>query len=244
MASADLGGEALATTDEFFASAQSMLTPGPAVFVPGKYTERGKWMDGWESRRKRGPGHDFCLVRLGVAGEVLALDVQVTAFPLHTRLAHPNTLRQIARIAAFCRRERVRLVHAHDFYSDLVGLAAARLAGVPVITSRRDLGHWLTTAQRRALGVACRLSDRVLANARSVANLVFSPFGRAEVGWETYVPLIQKEIGAACPASSSGFAAALARWQAAHRLKAAGMMDAATFTAMKITTAARTSGQS
>lgn len=73
------------------------------------------------------------------------------------------------------------------------------------------------------------------ANARSVANLVFSPFGRAEVGWETYTPLIQKEIGAACPASTSGFAAALARWQGSHGLKATGRMDAATFTAMKNT---------
>jgi allantoicase len=80
LASAELGGEALATSDDFFASAQSMLAPGPAVFVPGKYTDRGKWMDGWESRRKRGPGHDYCLVRLGVAGEVLALDVDTAHF--------------------------------------------------------------------------------------------------------------------------------------------------------------------
>ncbi len=80
LASATLGGEALATSDDFFASAQSMLAPGPAVFVPGKYTERGKWMDGWESRRKRGPGHDYCLVRLGVPGEVLALDIDTAHF--------------------------------------------------------------------------------------------------------------------------------------------------------------------
>ncbi|RYZ04269.1 MAG: allantoicase [Myxococcales bacterium] len=80
LASAELGGEALATSDDFFASAQSMLAAGPAVFVPGKYTERGKWMDGWESRRKRGPGHDYCLVRLGVPGEVAALDIDTAHF--------------------------------------------------------------------------------------------------------------------------------------------------------------------
>lgn len=80
LASADLGGEALATSDDFFASAQSMLAAGPAVFVPGKYTDRGKWMDGWESRRKRGPGHDYCLVRLGVPGQISALDIDTAHF--------------------------------------------------------------------------------------------------------------------------------------------------------------------
>lgn len=80
LASASLGGEALLTTDDFFASAQNMLAPGPAVFIAGKYSERGKWMDGWESRRKRGPGHDFCLVKLGVPGRVLAFDIDTSHF--------------------------------------------------------------------------------------------------------------------------------------------------------------------
>ncbi len=80
LASSSLGGRALATSDDFFASASGMLEPGPAVFIPGKYTERGKWMDGWESRRKRGPGYDYCLVRLGVPGEVLALDIDTSHF--------------------------------------------------------------------------------------------------------------------------------------------------------------------
>jgi allantoicase len=80
LASADLGGEALATSDDFFAEKENLLRPGPAVFVPGKYTERGKWMDGWESRRKRGPGHDYCLVRLGIPGEVRAVDIDTSHF--------------------------------------------------------------------------------------------------------------------------------------------------------------------
>ena len=42
-------------------------SPGRGVFIEGKYTDRGKWMDGWESRRKRGPGHDWCVLRLGAA---------------------------------------------------------------------------------------------------------------------------------------------------------------------------------
>lgn len=80
LAAASLGGEALATSDDFFAGKENLLAPGPAVFVPGKYTERGKWMDGWESRRKRGPGHDYCLVRLGIAGELRALDIDTSHF--------------------------------------------------------------------------------------------------------------------------------------------------------------------
>ena len=80
LASAALGGVALTCSDDFFASAQSMLAPGRAVFIPGEYTERGKWMDGWESRRKRGPGHDYCIVRLGVVGQVLAFDIDTDHF--------------------------------------------------------------------------------------------------------------------------------------------------------------------
>jgi allantoicase len=80
LASASLGGKALATSDEFFAAAQGMLEPGPAVFIADRYTERGKWMDGWESRRKRGPGHDYCLVKLGVPGQLRALDIDTSHF--------------------------------------------------------------------------------------------------------------------------------------------------------------------
>jgi allantoicase len=80
LASTSLGGEALLTNDDFFASARNMLAPGPAVFVAGRYTERGKWMDGWESRRKRGAGHDYCLVKLGAPGQVLAFDIDTSHF--------------------------------------------------------------------------------------------------------------------------------------------------------------------
>lgn len=59
---------------------ENLIQPSAPVFVPGKYTERGKWMDGWESRRKRVQGHDWCLLELGVAGEVLALDIDTSHF--------------------------------------------------------------------------------------------------------------------------------------------------------------------
>ncbi len=80
LASRNLGGEALSSSDDFFAEASNLLNPSPAVFIPGKFTERGKWMDGWESRRKRGPGYDYCLLKLGVPGQVLALDIDTAHF--------------------------------------------------------------------------------------------------------------------------------------------------------------------
>jgi len=80
LAGALVGGKTLATSDDFFAEMQNLIQPGRALFVPGKYTDRGKWMDGWESRRKRVPGHDWCLLELGVPGSVLAFDIDTAHF--------------------------------------------------------------------------------------------------------------------------------------------------------------------
>ncbi len=80
LASEEMGGRALACSDDFFAGMENMLKPGRGVFLEGEYTDRGKWMDGWESRRKRGPGHDWCIVKLGVRGAVRALDVDTNHF--------------------------------------------------------------------------------------------------------------------------------------------------------------------
>ena len=80
LAAAELGGEALLASDEFFAGKENLLEPGRGVFLPEEYTDRGKWMDGWESRRKRVPGHDWCIVRLGVPGRVLGFDIDTNHF--------------------------------------------------------------------------------------------------------------------------------------------------------------------
>src|SRR3954462_881542 len=68
LASARLGGEAVATNDDFFAEKENLVKTEPAVFIPGKYTDRGKWMDGWEARHRRTPGHDWGIVKLGLPG--------------------------------------------------------------------------------------------------------------------------------------------------------------------------------
>ncbi len=80
LASARVGGRALAANDEFFAPKRNLLRPEPPVFIEGKYTDRGKWMDGWETRRRRTPGHDWCLVRLGIPGVIRAVTVDTSFF--------------------------------------------------------------------------------------------------------------------------------------------------------------------
>ena len=80
LASERLGGRIEAVNDDFFASADCMLKSGDAVFIEDKYTERGKWMDGWESRRKRGPGHDWCVIKLGASGIIRGVDLDTHHF--------------------------------------------------------------------------------------------------------------------------------------------------------------------
>ncbi|MBI1860329.1 MAG: allantoicase, partial [Deltaproteobacteria bacterium] len=80
LASESLGGTAVSASDEFFAPCKNLTRDAAAVFLGDKYTEQGKWMDGWESRRKREPGHDWCIVKLGLRGVVRGVDVDTSHF--------------------------------------------------------------------------------------------------------------------------------------------------------------------
>src|SRR3546814_13879405 len=75
LASADFGAKVLACTDEFFANAQRMLRAAEPVFIVGKFDDHGKWMDGWETRRRRNGGHDDAVIRLGMPGIIKGLDI-------------------------------------------------------------------------------------------------------------------------------------------------------------------------
>ncbi len=75
-----LGGKVLYATDDFFAEKENLIKPGRGIFIPEKYTERGKWMDGWESRRKRTLGHDWCVVQLAVPGVIHGFDIDTNHF--------------------------------------------------------------------------------------------------------------------------------------------------------------------
>jgi allantoicase len=80
LASARLGGRVLFANDEFFASRHNLIKREDPAFIADKFTPNGKWMDGWESRRKRGPGHDWCVIQLGRRGVVRGVDVDTSFF--------------------------------------------------------------------------------------------------------------------------------------------------------------------
>lgn len=80
LAAERLGGRVLSANDEFFAGKEALLRAERPVFLPDKYTSRGKWMDGWETRRRRTPGHDWCVVRLGLPGILRGLVVDTSFF--------------------------------------------------------------------------------------------------------------------------------------------------------------------
>ncbi|MGI9089328.1 MAG: allantoicase [Chthoniobacterales bacterium] len=80
LASARVGGLALLANDEFFAEKENLLKPGRGIFIPDKYTDHGKWMDGWETRRRRTPGHDWCVVQLGLRGIIKQVEIDTNHF--------------------------------------------------------------------------------------------------------------------------------------------------------------------
>src|SRR5215207_72838 len=80
LAAERLGGTVLAANDDFFAPREALLKPTPPEWREGEYTEDGKWMDGWETRRRRTPGHDWCILQLGAPGVVRGVVVDTSFF--------------------------------------------------------------------------------------------------------------------------------------------------------------------
>ena len=80
IASEKLGGAVLVANDEFFAPKENLLKASEPIFIEGKYTDLGKWMDGWESRRRRTPGFDWCIIRLGLPGIIRGIVVDTSFF--------------------------------------------------------------------------------------------------------------------------------------------------------------------
>src|SRR5262249_23747422 len=68
LAAERLGGVVLEANDEFFAPKENLIKATKPIFIEGRFTDRGKWMDGWETRRRRTPGYDWCIIRLGLPG--------------------------------------------------------------------------------------------------------------------------------------------------------------------------------
>jgi allantoicase len=85
LAAERLGGRALLASDEFFAPKENLLKGGRGIFVADRYTEQGKWMDGWETRRRRQSGHDWCIVALAAPGVIRGVVIDTN----HFRGNHP-----------------------------------------------------------------------------------------------------------------------------------------------------------
>jgi len=79
LSSSSVGGEVLFSTDDWFAAAERLLETKPAEWREG-FTQQGKWMDGWETRRKRIPGHDWCLIKLGLPGKISGIELDTSFF--------------------------------------------------------------------------------------------------------------------------------------------------------------------
>jgi allantoicase len=75
-----LGAEIVSCSDDFFAECSRMLNPEAPRFIAGKFDDNGKWMDGWETRRRRNGGYDHAIVKLGLAGEIKGIDIDTTHF--------------------------------------------------------------------------------------------------------------------------------------------------------------------
>jgi allantoicase len=80
LAARHLGAGVIAASDDAFGPKELLLSPGPVSFVPGRFDHKGEVVDGWETRRRRKPGYDWAVVRLGVPGVIRTVDVDTTSF--------------------------------------------------------------------------------------------------------------------------------------------------------------------
>ena len=80
LAQSRLGSKIVYKSDEFFAPAKRIINPWPPVFKEGVFDKHGKWMDGWETRRKRGKGYDYLILKLGKPGRINKIDIDTSYF--------------------------------------------------------------------------------------------------------------------------------------------------------------------
>jgi allantoicase len=84
LASVRVAGETLSCSDDFFAEIENLIKPDRGIFIDDKFTDRGKWMDGWEScrsyGRENGREFDWCILRLGIKGVIRGFDIDTNYF--------------------------------------------------------------------------------------------------------------------------------------------------------------------
>ena len=80
LASPKIGTKIIEVSDDFFGEASRMLDDKEPVFIEDKYDEHGKWMDGWESKRRRDGGNDWAIIELGSPGIISEVDIDTSFF--------------------------------------------------------------------------------------------------------------------------------------------------------------------
>ena len=118
-----LGTKVIYKTDDFFASAHRIISPTTPVFKEGVFDKHGKWMDGWESRRKRTTGHDFIILKLGKPGKISKVDVDTSHFngnqpamiSIEGALSSSNKINQFKWIAILPKK-KIK-ANSHHFFS-------------------------------------------------------------------------------------------------------------------------------
>jgi allantoicase len=193
----------ISVSDDFFAAAKRMLEPAEPGFDPQKYDENGKWMDGWESRRKRRPGHDSCVIRI-CPGIIYGLDIDTSYFtgnfaPLASLEAcctdrDPDDQTQWVELLErtvlkgdshqyFRVGDRRSWTHLRlNIYPD-GGIARLRVFGVPGQESLDPEEDWLDLASATSGGHAVACSDMHFGD----MNHLVKPGSAANMGdgWET-----------------------------------------------------------
>ncbi len=103
--------------------------------------------------------------------DLAAVGVRPFVFDVGPSLLRPNTALQVARLVRFIRDEGIGIVHAQDLNTNVLGALAARLANVPSVVTRVDLGHLVAGYRGRLLALAARQADRVLVNALCIREV-------------------------------------------------------------------------
>jgi allantoicase len=203
-----LGAAVVGRNDEFFGLADNLLKAEAPIFVADRYTKRGKWMDGWETRRRRTPGVDWCIVRLGASGLVRGVVVDTSHFtgnfpkecwlegcsaegypsadeladahwmPLGPKTELTGDSKHLIRAALPARITHVRLTISPDG-----GVARLRVHGEPVPDPRDVWGMPLDLAAMEHGAVVTDCSDMYFSHRHNL-NLPTSPQSMAD-GWET-----------------------------------------------------------
>jgi allantoicase len=199
-----LGGGICCVSDEFFAPAKRMLAAEEPVFIPGRFDQHGKWMDGWESRRKRTTGHDFCVVRIcpgvirgidvdtrfftgnyppAVMLEACSVDIEPDERTAWTMLV-PKTEIEGDSIRFFSVSNENTWSHVRlNIYPD-GGIARLRVYGEPLTrASDANREQWVDLVSDAAGGVAIECNDMHFGDMRNL--LSNRPVANMGDGWET-----------------------------------------------------------